>query len=93
MTAEQSAELVAVWMGVADRLADALKNATCFTVQGTQNRLDALNAFDEAIGDLIDHWHEGDDPRPLWEFLGWTQEAYAAWVVAHIDGSKGGSDV
>jgi len=32
------------------------------------------------IHDLIDEWHDGNDPRPLHEFLGMTWEEYARWL-------------
>ncbi len=32
------------------------------------------------LDDLIDQWHDGDDPRPLHEFLGMTHDEYATWV-------------
>lgn len=36
------------------------------------------------IHDLIDAWHdEPGDKRPLHEYLGLTEEQYAAWVAGH----------
>ncbi len=35
---------------------------------------------DNAVDDAIDAWHDGDHAVPLHEHLGWTREAYRAWV-------------
>lgn len=35
---------------------------------------------DNAVNDAIDAWHDGDHAVPLHEHLGWTREAYRAWV-------------
>ena len=35
---------------------------------------------DNAVNDAIDAWHDGDHSMPLYEHLGWTREAYRAWV-------------
>ncbi|MDR3044026.1 MAG: hypothetical protein LBU75_07150 [Desulfovibrio sp.] len=35
------------------------------------------------IDDAVDAWHDGDDPRTLREFLGFTDEEYACWVKDH----------
>lgn len=37
-------------------------------------------ADDNAVNDAIDAWHDGDHTMPLHEFLGWTREAYRAWL-------------
>lgn len=33
------------------------------------------------LDNLIDEWHEGEDPRPLHEFLGMTLRQYEIWVT------------
>ena len=35
----------------------------------------------EDIDDRIDAWHRGNSKQPLHEFLGMSEEEYAAWVV------------
>ena len=50
----------------------------------------------EEIDDFVDSWHSSDSEQALHEFLGMTQEEYAAWVdgswvlpyiiIAHRDG-------
>lgn len=37
--------------------------------------VDRQTVFDH-LNDLIDRWHEGDDPRPLHEALGMTSEEF-----------------
>lgn len=37
--------------------------------------MDRQTVFDH-LNDLIDRWHEGNDPRPLHEALGMTLEEY-----------------
>ena len=32
------------------------------------------------VDDVVDAWHDGDDPRTLREFLGFTDLEYACWV-------------
>jgi len=32
------------------------------------------------INDFIDRWHEGQDPRSLSEYLGFSRSEYARWV-------------
>jgi hypothetical protein len=34
----------------------------------------------EEIDDFVTAWHEGDDGRPIHQFLGLTPEEYAVWV-------------
>jgi hypothetical protein len=46
----------------------------------------------EAIDDLIDLWHDSDDPRPLHAFLGMTWDEYKRWVSSpHDDFEQGGT--
>jgi hypothetical protein len=40
----------------------------------------AGEAFANEIDACVESWHEGNDPRPLDEFLGFTQDEYAIWV-------------
>lgn len=35
---------------------------------------------EEEVLDSIDAWHESDSTLPLWDYLGWTRDEYAAWV-------------
>lgn len=32
------------------------------------------------INDFIDQWHEGEDPRSISEYLGFSPGEYARWV-------------
>ncbi len=41
-----------------------------------------MKTREENIDDLIDDWHGSpDDGVPLHEYLGWTWEQYAHWVL------------
>jgi hypothetical protein len=34
----------------------------------------------ETIDDYISEWHDNDDERPLYDFLGLTKDEYSLWV-------------
>jgi hypothetical protein len=34
----------------------------------------------DEIDNAIDHWHDGDSPLELYEFLGMTLDEYAKWI-------------
>lgn len=39
-----------------------------------------------AVFAAIDAWHESDTGEPLHAWLGWTSDAYAAWVEGRQPG-------
>lgn len=46
-----------------------------------QDYIDGIAAMHE-VDDYVEAWHDGDDERPLHEFLGLTEEEYAIFVVS-----------
>ena len=35
----------------------------------------------EEIGNYVENWHKGNDPRSLYDFLGMTKYEYENWVL------------
>lgn len=35
---------------------------------------------DDELDDLIDQWHDSNDPRPLWEYLNMSEDEYSHWI-------------
>lgn len=42
-------------------------------------------ATQDALFDAVDDWHNGDSKLPLHEYLGFTWDEYARWVM-HPEG-------
>ncbi|MFI8977193.1 hypothetical protein ACIGO9_30220 [Nocardia asteroides] len=41
-----------------------------------------------AIGCLVEHWHDSEDPRPLHEFLGMTGHQFSRWSAELMSGEE-----
>lgn len=43
----------------------------------------AHGVAEDAIGDFIEQWHNSgdDEERPVWQFLGMTEDEYSVWVM------------
>lgn len=49
-----------------------------------RDRDDLIRSKGKSLDDLVEEWHDNDDPRPLHEYLGMTWEQYSEWTQPKI---------